>query len=121
MKVISKTKIIFLFSYFFWPKCWPKKLFIYFSFQNGSTSQSHNKKTFTYWSKQRNKPKKSSGKKTTSTNLFKTSLPKENRLDDNAGSSNLNVTEVEQEDSSLTDNDKECDTDSSNATDKCIN
>ena len=62
------------------------------------------------------------GKQTTLTNLFKTSLPKENRLDDNAGPSNLNVTEVELEaSSSTTNNDSECDIDSSQATDECVN
>ena len=82
----------------------------------------HNKKAFTYQWKQGNKPKKLTGKQTTLTNLFKTSLPKENRLDDNAGPSNLNVSEVELEaSSSTTNNDSECDIDSSQATDECVN
>ena len=77
-----------------------------------STNKSHNKKAFIYQSKQENKPTKSSGKQTTLTNLFKVSLPKENSLDDNAGPSNINVTEVEQEAGSLTkDNHSECDSD----------
>ena len=63
-----------------------------------------------------------STKQTTLINLFKTSLLKENRLDDDTGPSNLNVTEVEQEADSLTvDNYSECDIDSSHAADECVN
>ena len=85
-----------------------------------STGKSHDKKAITYRSKQGNKASKSSGKQTTLTNLFKTSLPKENQMnDEEAGPSNLNVTELELEASSITDNDG--DSDGSHATDECVN
>ena len=86
-----------------------------------STGKSHNKKALTYQSKQGNKASKSSGKQTTLTNLFKTSLPKENQMDDEEpGPSNLNVTKLEQEASSIT-TDNNSDSDGSNATDECVN
>ena len=63
-----------------------------------------------------------STKQTTLTNLFKTSLLKENRFDSDAGPPNLNVTKIEQEANSLTiDNDSECDIDSSHAAGECVN
>ena len=44
------------------------------------------------------------------------------KKNDDVGPSNINVIEVEQEVSSLTtDNDSECDTDSSYATQECVN
>ena len=86
-----------------------------------STSKSHNKKALTYQSKQGNKASKLPEKQTTLTNLFKTSLPKENQMDDEeAGPSNLNVTELEQEASSIT-TDNDGDSDGSHATDECVN